>query len=291
MRTIFLQLLRTAIRPYTDTDTENQAQSPYIVCRQQLIRISKLLVPRGIFGESWAFVHSRCSSTQVQHWILNDTEVDAINHCVETAGCLLYDKVKQKEREGKLGGYLRMPLQETRMTGPGQEMVLEIWLKGGASPIHHHGDSAAIIKVLHGTIQAEWFNPLSQLSQDNEAPIRIETLRQGNYTWMLSDIYQTHRLRNAEPDTVSITLQAYGYEDNLAERLDYFGYLDASKPSNRSVQRYYPEIDMLFENLKDIQAFYENRTNAMTESNNARQITSSAAMVVIVLIVSQFYPC
>ncbi|XP_055346525.1 uncharacterized protein LOC129594005 [Paramacrobiotus metropolitanus] len=96
---------------------------------------------------------------QVKNFELTEEEIMAIQYSVQTEGRFLYNIIKGKGKPG-LTGYLRADLQTARRTAPGQEMVLEIWLPSGASSIHNHGDSSAVIKVLHGKITSEFYNPI-----------------------------------------------------------------------------------------------------------------------------------
>ena len=64
--------------------------------------------------------------------------------------------------------YLRIPTGPNFGNQPGQPFVLEIWPRGHYSPVHNHGETVAIIKMLSGTLKSEWYNPLSDVY--NEIP-------------------------------------------------------------------------------------------------------------------------
>ena len=60
------------------------------------------------------------------------------------------------EKAGGFGdsktSYIRVPMGPNFGNQPGQPYVLEIWPKGHYSPIHNHGNSAALIKLLCGKL-------------------------------------------------------------------------------------------------------------------------------------------
>jgi len=71
---------------------------------------------------------------------------------------------------------------------PGHQFVLEIWPKDHSSPIHNHGDTTAIIKVLHGEIYSEFYNPLAEKSGENpHEQLIMSTYLQKGFT--LIDFY------------------------------------------------------------------------------------------------------
>ncbi|XP_055357445.1 uncharacterized protein LOC129602452 [Paramacrobiotus metropolitanus] len=191
---------------------------------------------------------------QVQNFELSDTEIKAIQYSVTTEGKFLFNVRQQKVLAGHFPGYLRADMQEPRRTAPGQEMVLEIWLPGQSSPIHNHGETSGIIKVLHGKIDSEWFNPI--MPNISEWAVRIhgpERLYAGNYTWLTESIYQTHKLTNPDPVNVAISIQAYGYEDDVEEPVEYFFYIPESCnphiPHSTCYMDFFPESDFTFEDI------------------------------------------
>jgi len=56
---------------------------------------------------------------------------------------------------------LRITAGKNNGNSPGSPYVIEIWPPGCKSSIHEHGNSFAIIKVLHGAIHEELYPSLA----------------------------------------------------------------------------------------------------------------------------------
>jgi len=106
---------------------------------------------------------------------------------------------------------------------PGVPFVVEIWPSKHKSPIHDHGEAYAVIKVLHGKINASYFNKLDKLNIKLEPDVMFE---KGNITWIGPDNYQVHQLHN-DFDGVCVTIQCYQYAEQDTCHDEYFDYLDA----------------------------------------------------------------
>ena len=167
---------------------------------------------------------------------ISQSEMDSINFSLENEGCILNRKLKSKGSLSKnpktKASYLRVTIPYITGTfdAPGSPIVLEIWPKGHSSPIHNHGDCAAIIKIIGGQILSEYYNPLSL--QSNERPILIKSrlLHKGNITWMTPDLYQTHRLFNPSDKTAAISIQAYAHlRDKQNDHDEKFNYITGNQ--------------------------------------------------------------
>jgi predicted metal-dependent enzyme (double-stranded beta helix superfamily) len=120
---------------------------------------------------------------------------------------------------------------------------MEIWPAGHFSPVHSHGGSEAVIRVLHGGIQVELF-PF--LSNDVEG-FATAQFTEGDMLWISPTLNQVHQLKNvgAEP---CVTIQCYMYDAEDNAHYDYFDYIDA----DGEVKRFTPDSDMEFLDFKDL---------------------------------------
>ncbi|XP_055346552.1 uncharacterized protein LOC129594033 [Paramacrobiotus metropolitanus] len=191
---------------------------------------------------------------EVSKFELTEEEIIAMQHSVKTPGSFLYNVLQKKKKPG-LKEYLRADFRTARRTAPGQDLVLELVIPRGSSPIRDHGNASAVIKVLYGKPTFEFYNPM--MDRIRERPILVNTanLTAGEYTWMTESIYQTHRLINTDLANVVITVQAYGYEEETWERTDYFHYFnEACSLHDLSVSCYmdlFPLPDFKFSDIKN----------------------------------------
>ncbi|KAJ3075879.1 HIV Tat-specific factor 1 [Podochytrium sp. JEL0797] len=144
----------------------------------------------------------------------DSTLIDLIRQGLLPSGVLTRKMASEKR------GYVRVPLAYSSGNAPGQRVVLEIWPAGNQSSVHCHGWAIAVIKVLHGTVTTEIFDPLFQA---NMTPVATETCVQGDVTWLTPFLNQTHRLKNTTSD-VAITIQCYHHAPDFAPPLDVFHY-------------------------------------------------------------------
>ncbi|XP_055346534.1 uncharacterized protein LOC129594012 [Paramacrobiotus metropolitanus] len=183
---------------------------------------------------------------------LTEEEIVALQYSVQTPGSFLYNILQKKKKPG-LKRYLRADFRSARRTAPGQDIVLEVVVPGGSSPIRDHGNASAVIKVLYGKPIFEFYNPM--MDRMRERPILVSTtnLTAGEYTWMADSIYQTHRLINADPANAVITVQAYGYEEETRDRTDYFHYFNEAcslhDPSVSCYTELFPLPDFKFSDI------------------------------------------
>jgi hypothetical protein len=140
---------------------------------------------------------------------------DAIRYSFETKGKALHEKLKWKKMK-----YIRVTVGPHRSPSPGIPYVLELWPKSHGSPIHCHGDSYGVIKVLHGGLRAEIY------SRDMKTLIKHYNIQKGDITWMSPFWYQCHRLFNDTQDFCA-TLQCYRYGAADVKMWPFFDYVNA----------------------------------------------------------------
>ena len=170
--------------------------------------------------------------------------VKAIEHSIITPGCWCYERLKQKADEfGKPNPeetYLRITLGENNGESPGVPYVMEIWPPGHYSPVHNHGGSSAVIRVLSGAINVSLFPFLGATEAFATSAFKKEDV-----TWISPALNQVHQLKNIGTDTC-ITVQCYMYETSDTKHYDYFDYLD----TDNAVQKFEPDSDMGFLSFK-----------------------------------------
>lgn len=185
---------------------------------------------------------------------------EAIRYSIETDGCVLNEKLKEKAKEfGKPNPhetYLRITLGKDRGNSPGIPYVLEIWPKGNGSPIHNHGRSYAVIRVIHGGLTISYYNKQSEKvsvdpsvpCDDNQAtpdcgPQQLGkfNVKKGDVTWISPNWYQTHKLWNNTND-YCVTVQCYKYGKNDDINWPYFDYLK----STDIIGEFTPDSDFSF---------------------------------------------
>ncbi|XP_055346563.1 uncharacterized protein LOC129594042 [Paramacrobiotus metropolitanus] len=88
---------------------------------------------------------------EVNKFELTEKEMLALQYSVQTPGNFLFNVLQNKKKPG-LKGYLRADFRTARRTTPGQDLVLEVVIPGGSSPIHDHGNASAVIKYCAGDL-------------------------------------------------------------------------------------------------------------------------------------------
>lgn len=186
---------------------------------------------------------------------------EAIEHSINTPGLWCNTRLLEKQNEfGKvkrpLETYLRITLGQNNGESPGIPYVMEIWPVGHFSPIHNHGNANAIIRVLHGSIQAELYPYLCD-EIPTVKPFATTILNAGEITWLSPNLNQVHKLTNlAGSANACVTIQCYAYEVTDATHYDYFDYI--GDIGNK--QQYEPDSDMEFLKFKQtIKKEWENR--------------------------------
>lgn len=172
--------------------------------------------------------------------------VKAIEYSIVTPGCWCFERLKQKANEfGKPNPketYLRITLGENNGESPGVPYVMEIWPPGHFSPIHDHGGSSAVIRILSGSINVTLFPFLGASESFAE-----EDFKKEDVTWISPALNQVHQLTNLSSKDTCITIQCYMYEKSDTTHYDYFDYLD----SDNKVQKFEPDSDMEFLTFKE----------------------------------------
>jgi hypothetical protein len=121
--------------------------------------------------------------------------------------------------------YLRITLGTNQGESPGIPYVMEIWPSGHFSPIHNHGGSDAVIRVLHGEITVHMF---PWLSPQHTEEFGTKVFVTGDVTWISARLNQVHKLKNANMAEPCITIQCYLYADSNRTHWPYFDYLDTN---------------------------------------------------------------
>jgi hypothetical protein len=171
--------------------------------------------------------------------------VKAIERSIATPGLWCYERLKAKANEfGKPNPeetYLRITLGENNGESPGVPYVMEIWPPGHYSPIHNHGSSSAVVRVLSGAINVSLFPFLGAANAFAQA-----SFKKDDVTWISPGLNQIHQLKNIGTETC-ITIQCYMYETSDTKHYDYFDYLDM----DYKVQKFEPDSDMDFLTFKE----------------------------------------
>ena len=200
-----------------------------------------------------------------KNFILNTSDFPdftrAIEYNIATPGLWCYEKLKSKSTEfnpdkpNLLETYLRITLGQNNGESPGIPYVMEIWPPQHYSPVHNHGGSSAVIRVLHGDINVSLF---SYLCSDVEGiqPFNTVNFYKDDITWISPTLNQVHQLKNTNNINTCITIQCYMYENNNNTHYDYFDYID----DDGKKQQYEPDSDMEYIKFKEtIKQQWENR--------------------------------
>ena len=164
---------------------------------------------------------------------------EAINYSINTKGKVLHEKLKEKDH-GNGMTYLRVTIGCHRGSSPGIPYVLEIWPAESQSPIHSHGNSYAVIKVLHGAIKVSNYNKTWE-NEESQKELSSFTATKGDVTWMSPNWFQTHKLTNESSDQFCATIQCYKYGPDDEKQSPFFNYLDGE-----NVQEFLPNSDFDF---------------------------------------------
>ncbi len=169
----------------------------------------------------------------------------AIGYSIKTPGCLLYKKLEEKRTAAQFGEkdqlYLRVTLGLQKGQSPGVPYVLEIWPSNCGSPIHNHGNTYAVIKVLHGKLKIRVYNKDLTLAQE----LKHFDVKKDDVTWISPNWYQAHKLWNVS-DEYCATIQCYQYGNNDNAPWPYFDYLTTTT----TIEEFLPDSDFGFEDMK-----------------------------------------
>jgi len=191
-----------------------------------------------------------------KQFVLDDDDFpdfsNAIHRSIITPGLWCNTRLKEKANEFSKDKpnpdetYLRITLNQNNGESPGIPYVMEIWPAGHYSPIHNHGESSAIIRVLHGSIQMELYPFLCESTSDIK-PFKTTHCEKDAITWISPTLNQIHKLTNVTNDPC-ITIQCYMYESDNTTHYDYFDYINADGKE----QQYTPDSDMDFLQFKEL---------------------------------------
>lgn len=170
----------------------------------------------------------------------------AIEYSMRTEGCIGYNILKEKIDNSPFGdddddpseskdkpkyreAYLRITLGQSQGESPGIPYVMEIWPVGCASPIHHHGYTHAIIKVLRGKIDVDVYRMLPSKHSSDDALATV-TFEPNDVTYLMPEVNQFHKLKNNlnNVDTC-ITIQSYSYSQDDDDHYATFDYVEKKK--------------------------------------------------------------
>ena len=170
---------------------------------------------------------------------------DAIRYSLKGPNGILFKKLKSKA--GEFGSfdqtYLRVTLGSNRGSSPGVPYVLEIWPMGHGSPIHNHGNSYAVIKVLHGGLTIKVFN--KHTDHKDAVPVKKFDVKKSDVTWISPNWFQTHQLWNYTDDYCA-TIQCYQYGTNDFTQWPYFDYV----ASTAVIDEFLPDSDYTFHEMQ-----------------------------------------
>lgn len=170
----------------------------------------------------------------------------AIEYSITTPGLWCHETLKAKattfgEKPNLAETYLRITLNENNGESPGIPYVMEIWPAGHYSPIHNHGGSSAVIRVLHGGIHVRLFSFLGG------PQFAAADFKKDDVTWLNPVLNQVHQLENTAPAGACITIQCYMYEAEDSNHYDYFDYINA----DGKIEQFEPDSDMDFVRFKE----------------------------------------
>ena len=135
-----------------------------------------------------------------------------------------------------------------------------------SSPVHNHGGTVAIIKMLSGEIRSEWYNPIYNMTSEPLRHYKEDNLKEGEITWMTPDFYQTHKLLNQKKKP-AISLQGYANMQSPqgASNKEYFEYV---LNGLSGMKHFYPTQDFNFTEIKlELYDEYYNNTCYSKETN------------------------
>lgn len=151
---------------------------------------------------------------------------------------------KQKLFQGKrdlASNYLRL---EAIMPHPQIGALIEIWPLAHRSPIHAHGGSVGVIKILYGKILMEFFAQLESKNQVEPKPFGEMIFHEGQATFLTSEINAVHRLNQIASDSdFSVSLQIY-----MRGKQREFPYLD----KNLKIQTVIPKADLDYDDTRTL---------------------------------------
>jgi hypothetical protein len=151
---------------------------------------------------------------------------------------------KQNLFQGKrdlASNYLRL---EAIVPHPHIGALIEIWPLAHRSPIHAHGGSVGVIKILYGKILMEFFAQLESKNKIEPTPFGEMIFHEGQATFLTSEINAIHRLNQIASDSdFSVSLQIY-----MRGKQKEFPYLD----KNLQIQTVIPKTDLDYDDTRTL---------------------------------------
>lgn len=230
-------------QPYANSDAQIVDPPPLIIDYNNVTfyNLDKNFYTQFNLPKSGQILYSNIAGSKIS---VSDEDALAINFSLNNEGCTLYSIIENKHQiKNKLNRYIRVTFTNKFGNSPGHPFVFEIWPSGHSSPIHNHGDTVAIIKILHGSLDSEWFNPIPDIMNEEPQLIGKAKLFKGQITWLSNEYYQTHRLENKNKDSCAISLQSYAYLENDNKFQETFNYILSG---NKIIQKSHPSSDIHF---------------------------------------------
>lgn len=144
-------------------------------------------------------------------------------------------KASEFGKSDPLKTYLRITMGQNQGDSPGIPFVMEIWPVAHYSPIHNHGGSDAVIKVLHGAITVDLYPMLSSCHVE---PFARAVFEKDDIAWISPRLNQVHKLINLGETEPCITIQCYMYAQDNVTHWPYFDYLN-----NNEIGHFDPNSD------------------------------------------------
>jgi len=205
----------------------------------------------------------------------------AIEYSIRTKGCLGYRILQKKLKNSPFNKndslnteakeeeykeiYLRITLGQSQGESPGIPYVMEIWPAACASPVHHHGFTHAIIKVLRGAIDVDIFRMLPG-KHNSDKELATVVFEENDITYLMPEANQYHLLKNnvANQDTC-ITIQCYSYGKKDITHYATFDYIEEKEEGHFDPISDYDFIDFKNEIKKEWEAHLQERPWMGTE--------------------------
>jgi len=187
---------------------------------------------------------------------LKEVDIEAIEYSLATPGCRLHEIRLQKSEDNEFGDknrvYIRCTMGPFEGNSPGSSFVLELWPVGCSSPIHNHGGTCAIIKILNGQIDVSWYDPVVPHGKQNNVTdkqlprcIGNARFKKDQVHWLTEDMYGCHKLENTHKTDTCISIQCYQYHSSDKDHYECFDFIDDSEPG-LITQQFHPGSDIDF---------------------------------------------
>ena len=248
----------------------------------EMLALNRATVPQNLPPE----VEDLYANVAGDSILLSEEDARAIDYCVKTPGCPLYELLISKRSE--FGGgdpnmvYIRTTIGPDLGNSPGSPFVMEIWPPGCYSPIHDHADCVAVIKVLHGTITSRYFNPLADRNNGEPVSFSHSNFSAGNVTFLTPNLFQTHQLVNME-STTCITIQSYNYPGSDEVHYETF---DNVLPSEDFLHHFTPNSD--YEYMELIQMVREEYAKSKGSSSSSSSSSLGAGAIAGIVVGAVF---